>query len=65
MAKIEELELDAHREQLKSDVRSLVNKYRAIFGWDVPEIDEDLSDRLVFQALHRALDEMQAPAHPS
>ena len=65
MAKIEELELDAHREQLKSDVRSLVNKYRAIFGWDVPEIDEALSDLLIFQALHRPLDEMQAPAHPS
>lgn len=64
MAKIEVLEMGAHREQLKSDVSGLVNKYRAIFGWDVPEIDEDLSDDLIFQAMHQALDEIQAPTDP-
>ena len=45
MAQIEELELDAHRAQLNSDVRSLADKYRAIFGWNVPEVDEALSQR--------------------
>lgn len=58
MEEIEELEMDAHRAQLKSDVRGLVDKYRAIFGWDVPEVDETLSDRLIVEALRQALDEL-------
>ena len=40
MAQIEELEMDVHRAQLKSVVRGLVDKYRTIFGWDVPEVKE-------------------------
>lgn len=59
MPAIEELELDAHRKQLHFDVGALVNKYRAIFGWDVPEIDETLSDRLLFEAIRQTLDELQ------
>lgn len=58
MAKIEELEMDAHRAQLKSDLGHLVDKYRAIFGWDVPEVDEALSKRLILKALRQALDEL-------
>lgn len=59
MAKIEELEMDAHRAQLNSDLGRLVDKYRAIFGWDVPEVDEVLSERLIIQSLRRALDELE------
>ena len=40
MAKIEEIELEAHRGQIDADVKRLVEKYRAIFDWDVPEIDD-------------------------
>ena len=58
MAQIEEIEMDAHRAQLKSDVRDLVDKYRAIFGWDVPEVNEALSERLIVKALRQALDEL-------
>ena len=65
MARIEEIEMDAHRAQLKSDVRSLVDKYRAIFGWDVPEIDEPLSERLIVKALHQALDELVQEEGPA
>jgi len=59
MPAIEELELDAHRKQLRFDVSALVNKYRAIFGWDVPEIDEALSDRLLFAAIRQTLNELE------
>ncbi len=64
MGRIEELEMDAHRAALESDVRQLVEKYRAIFGWDVPEVDEALSQRLITTAMRRALDaltEQDAP----
>jgi hypothetical protein len=58
MAQIEEVEMDANRAQLKSDVRGIIDKYRAIFGWDVPEVDEELSERLIVKAMRRALDEL-------
>ena len=60
MAGIEQLEMDAHRAQLVVDVRVLVEKYRAIFGWDVPDVDESLSDRLILKALRQALDDIDA-----
>lgn len=56
MANIEQLEMDAHREQLTADVEGLVEKYRSIFEWDVPGIDEPASDRLILGAIRRALD---------
>ena len=60
MAEIEQLEMDAHRAQLVVDVKALVEKYRAIFDWDVPEVDEALSDRLILKALRQALDDVEA-----
>ncbi|MBC7481941.1 MAG: hypothetical protein H7337_08620 [Rhizobacter sp.] len=60
MAEIEMLEMDAHRAQLITDVKGLVEKYRSIFDWDVPEVDEALSDRLILKALRKALDDIEA-----
>lgn len=59
MANIEELEMAAHKAELNSDVKGLFIKYRAIFGWDVPEVDEALSERLIIESLRQALDELQ------
>ena len=58
MAQIEALEMDAYRAQLTSDLRSLVDKYRAIVGGDVPEVDLVASDRLIVKALRQALDDI-------
>ena len=46
MERIEELELAAHRGQIVADVKNLVEKYRAIFDWDVPDIDQGFADKL-------------------
>lgn len=59
MAKMEQLEMDAHRTQLVHDVAALVDKYRTIFEWDVPEIDEGAADRLILAAVRQALDHME------
>ena len=56
MAQMEQLELDAHRRQLVADVQALVERYRSIFEWDIPEIDQARSDRLILQAIREALD---------
>lgn len=67
MERIETLELHAHRDQLVSDVRKLVEKYRSIFGWDVPDIDQSFSDTLILAAMRKALDDIERhlPQQPS
>ena len=65
MAQIEELEMDAHLAHLNADVRHLVDKYRAIFGWDVPEVDETLSQQLIVKAMRQALDDVAGPGVPT
>ena len=60
MTRIEKLEMRAHQAQLADDVKGLIEKYRSIFDWDVPEVDEALSDRLILQALRQALDDIES-----
>ena len=62
MAKMEQLEMDAHRGQLVADVRALVERYRSIFGWDIPEIDQARADCLILQAMRDALDGIEKGA---
>jgi len=59
MKKMEQLELDAHRSEIVEDMRSLVEKYRAIFDWDIPEIDQHAADKLILAAMHTALDDIE------
>ena len=40
MATMEEKELEGRHGELIADVKKLVEKYRAIFDWDVPDIDQ-------------------------
>lgn len=64
MKKIEQLELDAHRREITGDMRKLFEKYRAIFEWDIPDIDQDAADKIILTAMHAAVDEIatQKPA---
>ena len=62
MADMEQIELDRHRAQLTSDVKALVEKYRKIFEWDVPEVDEARATKLIADAIRQALAEAAAPS---
>ncbi len=55
MSAIEDIELEHHRAQMLHDMRALVEKYRAIFDWDVPGVNQTEADRLIVQAMHDAL----------
>ncbi|PNG27244.1 hypothetical protein [Methylocella silvestris] len=55
MADIEQIEMERHRGQLAGDVKKLVEKYRAIFDWDVPDIDQAAADRLILAEIRTAL----------
>lgn len=59
MKNMEQLELDAHRHDIVVDMRALLEKYRSIFGWDIPEIDQQMADKLILAAMHKALDTIQ------
>ena len=59
MRKLEQRELDAHRAQIASDVQALVEKYRSIFEWDVPDVNQALSDRLILGAIREALNDVE------
>jgi hypothetical protein len=59
MTEIEKLELVAHRSDIIEDVNNLIEKYRAIFGWDVPDIDENLANRLILNEVRQALDDIE------
>ena len=59
MAIIEQMELIRHRSDIITDVKSLVEKYRAIFGWDVPELDEKVADKLILVEIHNALGDIE------
>jgi hypothetical protein len=60
MEKMEQLELDAHRGEMVKDMNSLVEKYRTIFDWDIPEINQTLADKLIVAAMHVALNDIAA-----
>lgn len=59
MDQIEQFELSAHRRDIINDVNDLVEKYRSIFEWDVPDIDEKLMDTLILNEVRQALDDIQ------
>ncbi len=59
MAEIERVELERHRSALIADVRNLVEKYRAIFDWDVPDVDQDAADKLILVEMRKALDDIE------
>lgn len=59
MAQIEQLELERHRAEIIADVKKVVEKYRAIFDWDVPEIDQIAADKLILVEMHKALDDVE------
>jgi hypothetical protein len=59
VANIEQTELDGHRDEIIADVKKLVEKYRAIFDWDVPDIDQTVADKLILSEVRKALDEVE------
>jgi len=56
VASSEQMELEGHRSQIIADVKGLVEKYRSIFDWDVPDIEQNLADKLILKEIRKALD---------
>ncbi len=63
MAKIEEIEMERYRKQIHAELRALAEKYRSIFEWDVPDIDQSATDMMILTEMRRALDEVEQSLH--
>ncbi len=42
-----------------ADVKSLVEKFRAMLNWDVPEINQIAADKLIPLEMRKALDDIE------
>ncbi len=58
MTDIEQVELNRYKEKIRKDVLNLVEKYRKIFDWDVPENNEAVSDEFILTVIRNVLDEI-------
>ncbi|WP_295543188.1 hypothetical protein [uncultured Thiohalocapsa sp.] len=59
MPDLEQVEIHRYRHELEHDVQHLVKKYCRIMGWEVPELDEQEAEQLIFAALREALDQVE------
>jgi hypothetical protein len=59
MSSVESIELDNRRRTIARDTQKLVEKYRRIFDWDVPDIDQGVADRLILAEMRKAFDEVE------
>lgn len=55
MNKVQQLELDAHRREIVSDMLGLVGKYRKVLNWDTPETNLRDADKLILTAMFSSL----------
>ncbi len=60
MSSMEQLELSAYRQEIASDIQDLVEKYRTVFNWDIPEVDERAAKKLIVSAMQAALNDIAA-----
>ncbi len=59
MSESQKIELQRHHKELVKDVASLIDKYRRMMEWDIPESDEREGDRLILEAIQEALDALK------
>ncbi len=59
MSQMQEIEINRYHKRIVKDVRHLIEHYREIMAWDVPENDPVEADRLIFSAVRCAIDEVE------
>jgi len=59
MSQMQEMEINRYHQRIVKDIRNLIEHYREIMAWDVPENDPVEADRLIFNAVRSAIDECE------
>lgn len=59
MSQMQQIEIDRYHKRIVKDMNHLIERYREIMAWDIPENNPVEADRLIFKAVHEALDEIE------
>ncbi|KUR74018.1 hypothetical protein [Novosphingobium sp. FSW06-99] len=59
MPRMEHIELERHSRAIVADLTKLIEHWRAVFDWDVPDIDQTCADALIFKEVRAALDQIE------
>ncbi len=59
MPDMQHIEIERYHMELVHDVRRLIEKYRKVMDWDIPENNEAEADQLIFEAVQRAFNEIK------
>lgn len=62
MSQMQEIEIKRYHDRIVKDMRHLIERYREIMAWDVPENDPVEADKLIFKAVHAALSKIENEA---
>ena len=62
MSQMQEIEINRYHDRIVKDMRHLIERYREIMAWDIPENDPKEADRLIFKAVHAALSKIENEA---
>jgi len=62
MSQMQEIEIKRYHDRIVKDMRHLIERYREIMAWDVPENDPVEADKLIFKAVHAALTKIENEA---
>ncbi len=47
-------------EEIHEDTKEVFEKWMRRYGWDIPELDENLAARLILTEMRKALEELEA-----
>jgi hypothetical protein len=53
---MEQIEFDRYRGEIDADVNKLVDKYRRIFGWDIPEVNDAKARQMILGEIRAAVE---------
>ena len=49
-----------YADEIREDTRDVFEKWLKRYGWDIPELDEDIAAKLILTEMRKELDELQA-----
>jgi predicted nuclease of restriction endonuclease-like RecB superfamily len=59
MSQMQEIEINRYYNRIVKNMSHLIERYREIMAWDIPENDPVEADKLIFKAIHNALEELE------
>jgi len=62
MSKMQDIEINRYHGRIEKDIRHLIEHYREIMAWDIPENDPVEADNLIFKAIHESLSKIEKEA---